>query len=73
MVHYEKFWKTNLIVHLTVCPLTSCAVSIVHIKLSVSSNVGFCLIFLSNIAIHKSATLLQRNVQSIHHQNKRVN
>lgn len=41
---------------LTVCPLTFCAVSMVHVKLCVSSKVNFRSIFRSNIAIHKGYT-----------------
>lgn len=41
---------------LTVCPLTFCAVSMVHVKLCVSSKVNFRSIFRSNIAIHEGCT-----------------
>lgn len=58
---------------LTVCPLTSCAVSMMHIKLCVSSNTGFRLIFLSNIAIHKIATLLKLDFTPKHHQETNEN
>lgn len=49
-------WMNNFI--LTVCPLTSCAVSMVHTKLCVSSNIRRGLFRLSNISIHSGAIFL---------------